>query len=87
MATKTFKIGEECYHGIIKVTTQKNSIVIIKMIDMQTKRLVSTNTFNSERDLFMFLTDMSTPFYADKIINWIKNVKDFQLKPNKLAIW
>lgn len=97
MATKTFKIGERCKGGVITVETKGNDITVIgKNWDMSTGTRKSSNqsnakeftreTFNTSdsdtpRKLFMYLGDLTTSYYADQIIQWIKT------KTNLKSLW
>jgi hypothetical protein len=93
MATKTFKIGEYAKGGIITViATAKEVTVICKEWDMSTGTRRSSDQSNAkemyrksfnvasrdiERDLFMYLTDETTSYYADQIIQWVKTKVKF----------
>jgi hypothetical protein len=75
MATKSFKIGEYSIGGIIKAEI-KNNTLILKALDYNTKKEVSSNLEFvypfSEREVWFSLTEWTSAYYADKIINWIK---------------
>jgi hypothetical protein len=75
MATKSFKIGEYCIGGIIKAEI-KNNTLILKALDYNTKKEVSSNlefVFPfSELEVWLSLTEWTSAYYADKIIDWIK---------------
>ena len=98
MATKTFKIGESCIGGIITVEITGEVIKVInknwdesagysRNSNQSNATVLSTVTFNTDRntdnDLFMYLTDLTTPYYSDQIIEWIKT--KVELKEN--SIW
>lgn len=87
--TKTFKIGEYCAGGIITVEiTGKVIIVIQKEWDTSagyTKKssqknakelsratILSTDR-NAEQKLFNYLSVMTTSYWADTVIEWIKS--------------
>ena len=87
MATKTFKIGECCIGGIITVEITGKVIKVInkewdnsagytRKSNQSNATVLSTVNFNTDRntdnDLFMYLTDLTTPYYSDQIIEWIK---------------
>lgn len=88
MATKTFKIGEYCKGGVITVTTTKDSVLIqAKEWDLsqgsnkgsnqsnakEWNRLeVSTSSRDAERQLDLFLFDLTTSYYAGQVMDWIK---------------
>ena len=74
MKTKTFKIGEYCLGGIIKVIIKKNSVNIL-CLDYYTKKEIHNETFNIN-DIYLiddFLNVLTSCYYADKIINYIKS--------------
>lgn len=76
--TKTFKIGEYAIGGIIQVDIRKNEIEI-KALDWNTKEIVSMNTFSMLRpgnwtwSVAEYLEDLSTYYYAEKIMKYIKS--------------
>ena len=94
MKKKTFKIGEYCKGGVITVEiTGKVIVVIGKEWDFSTGSKRSSNQDNAkeftrgtvlandrevERKLFMFLTDLTTAYYADEVIKWIKSKVEFK---------
>jgi hypothetical protein len=75
MITKSFKIGEYCIGGIIKAEIKKD-ILILKALDYNTKKEILSFTYPTEdiniRDMWFTLTEWTTAYYADKIIDWIK---------------
>ena len=87
MASKTWKIGERCKGGIITAIATKEKITIIgKEWDFSagstrssnqsnakefTRLEVSTNESNADRKLNEFICDLSTPFHADTIMDWV----------------
>mgnify|MGYP000081191769 CR=1 FL=1 len=87
MATKTFKIGEYAQGGIITAVATKTKITIIgkewdtstgynKGSDQSkakefTRLEVATNERNADRKLNEFLCDLSTPYWADTIMDWV----------------
>lgn len=89
MATKTFKIGEYANGGVITVETTKNTVVIItKQWDTSAGYTKSSNQSNAkelyrftsdindrsaEWNLFNYLSEQSTSYYADQIMKWIKS--------------
>jgi len=89
MATKTFKLGEYAVGGIITAETKGDNVtIIVKEWDMSTGTRKSSNQSNAKeftrrtfdvndnhtaRELFMFLGNMTTSYYADEIIKWIKS--------------
>jgi len=97
MATKTWKLGELCKGGVITVDTKGDNITVIgKEWDMSkgtrkssdqskakefTRATFNTNNSDAPRGLFMFLGDLTTSYYADQIMEWIKT------KTNLKNIW
>jgi len=75
MKTKTFKIGEYCIGGIIKVII-KNDKINILCLDYYTKKEINNENFNIN-DIYSiddFLNVLTSCYYSDKIINYIKNI-------------
>jgi len=75
--TKTFKIGEYAIGGIIQVQL-KGKVIIIKVIDYFTKKEISTASLfrfdnNAQRKIDDYLNELTSSYYADKILNWIKS--------------
>ena len=75
---KTFKIGEYVIGGIIEVVSTKD-IITINFRDLfgGTKKVIDTKSFritdrDIERDMFFYLSDNGTSYYADKVIDYIK---------------
>ena len=81
MKTKTFKIGECCRGGIILVIIGKKDIAI-KALDWNTKKVVLEDLFpikspeyydyNAEQSMDNFLNQLSTCYFADKVLKYIK---------------
>jgi len=82
MATKTFNIGEYAVGGRIKVTIQ-GDVLTIDALSWTTKQLVSGQTFQKKTDwdgkthfegrpIDNFLNDLTSSYYAGKIMDWIK---------------
>jgi hypothetical protein len=77
MATKQFKIGESAVGGIIKVTTSAN-FVSVECLDYYSKKEVCSKDFHmsdlkgSTWPLDLYLSEKSTSYWADKIVNWVK---------------
>jgi len=74
--TKTFKIGEYALAGIIQVKIT-GKVIQIFVKDYYTNELLKTGTTSTEDDgverkLSDFLNDVTTSFYADKVMKWIK---------------
>lgn len=93
--TKTFKIGEYAKGGVITVEiTGKVIVVIGKDWDFSAGTRKSSNQSgakeftrgsvlsveeNAHRKLINFLEDLTTPYYAGKIVEWIES--KVELKP------
>jgi hypothetical protein len=93
MATKTWKIGERCKGGIITIETTKTQVkVICKEWDYskgsskgsdQSKakewnRLeVNLSSSDAERSVDWFLFDLTSSYYADEILDWIRTKVTF----------
>lgn len=76
-ATKSFKLGEYAVGGIIKVDIN-GKFIQIKALDWFTKQVVSSGSAMSDDNNFEYkvneyLTDLSTTYYAGKIMDWIKS--------------
>ena len=87
-ATKTFKIGEYAIGGIISVEINGNEINVInkewdnsagysKNSSQKNAKVLSRYYFNSTKkevrwELFNYLCELSTSYYADEIIKWIE---------------
>lgn len=88
MATKTWKIGEYARGGIITVETKKDKVIVIgKDWDLskgsnrgsdqsgakEFDRLeVDTTMRESYKKLYMYLSDLTTSYYARTILEWIE---------------
>jgi len=93
MVTKTFKLGEVCRGGVITVEITGKIIAVIgknwdtsagfsKNSDQSkakefTRGSVEATDRNCRYKLFMFLTDLTSSYYADKVIEWIKSKVNF----------
>jgi hypothetical protein len=71
---KEFKIGEYAVGGIIKVD-KGAKLVRIQALDWDDKDVLRSKTFPVDYTDAMdeFLNDLTTSYYADKIIDYIKN--------------
>lgn len=87
MKTKTFKIGECAIGGIIKVQIT-GKVVLVQALDWDTKEVVSSGScmttdedwdFKTER----YLQDLSTYYYAEKIMEWINS----KVKTSSFESW
>ena len=86
--TKTFKIGEYCVGGIITVEISGNVLTIInKDWDTSAGYNRGSNQSKAKELLrgsfvigdswwrmkaFMYLTELTTAYYADKILDWVE---------------
>jgi hypothetical protein len=86
--TKTWKLGENATGGIITIEIKKDNIIIInkewdysmgsnKSSDQSKAKELSRNIVNSQnrnlyRDLYMILTNYTTSYYSEQIIDWVK---------------
>lgn len=96
MATKTFKIGEQAIGGVIVASIDKTKIEIsvrnwdtsagynrgssqknAKEIEHYTFYLNESNLY---RNLFMKLTDITTAYFTDNIIEWLESKADKKIK-------
>jgi len=89
MATKTFKIGEYAKGGVITAEVKGKVITVIgkewdyskgskKSSDQSNAKeftfgTVLANEQDAEWKLSNFLCDLTTSYYADEIIKWIKS--------------
>jgi hypothetical protein len=94
MATKTFKIGEYCKGGVITVEVTANKVAVIakewdtsagdSKSSNQSKakewnRLeVSTTDSDARSKIDWFLFDLTTAYYADKVMKWIESKVSFK---------
>ena len=93
MASKTWKLGEVCRGGVITVeATAKKVTIIAKEWDTsqgfskgsnqsnakEWNRLeVSTNSSDAENKLMWFLFDLTTSYYTDQILEWVRTKTKF----------
>jgi hypothetical protein len=78
--TKQFKIGEHAVGGIIKINTEKKNnlhSITISALDWYSKQELYSATFQlkDEMEIDNYLNELTTSYYADNIINYIKNKK------------
>ena len=87
--TKTWKIGEYAKGGVITVEVQGKVITVIgKDWDMSqgtrkgsnqsnakefTRIEVNVEQKDADRQLSMFLNDLTTSYYTDKLMEWIES--------------
>jgi hypothetical protein len=76
MAKKQFKIGECAVGGIIAVEIT-GKVIQVKALDYNSKKEVQTGSVMSDErqaqwKLDNFLNDLTTSYYAEKVLDWIK---------------
>jgi hypothetical protein len=81
MAKKQFKIGECAIGGIITVEII-GKVIEVKALDYFSKTEVSTglatsDEYNAERKLDNYLNELTTSYYASKVLDWIKTKVKF----------
>ena len=71
--TKTWRIGEYCAGGVIRAKSC-GEIVKLEIRDYYNDAILNHGAFGRihERQIFEFLTRSTTPYYADKVLQWIK---------------
>ena len=71
--TKTFRIGEYALSGIIKVIVDDNARIKIENRDWDDKSLVQAKIFDfvDKFKVQMYLEDVTSSYYAEKVMNWI----------------
>jgi hypothetical protein len=71
--TKTWKIGEYCAGGVIRAKSC-GEIVKLEIRDYYTDQLLNSNAFGRmhEWQILEFLNNSTTSYYADKVLQWIK---------------
>ena len=75
-ATKTFKIGEYAMGGIIQVKVT-GKIIQVFVKEWDTNEVLRTGTTSTEDDgverkLSDFLNDVTSHYYAEQVMKWIK---------------
>ena len=99
MAKKTWKLGEVCRGGIITIETKGNKVAVIgKEWDYAkgsnrgsnqsnakewTRLEVNCEERDADRQLSIFLNDLTTSYYTDEIMKWIES----KTKLNKRMFW
>lgn len=77
MATKKFKIGEYAVGGIIQVEI-KGKVLSVKALDYNSqKEVVGGSIMTNEDDAYWkvtsYLNELTSSYYADKIMEYIKS--------------
>lgn len=89
MATKTFKIGEYCAGGIITVQTGTKKVTVIqkqwdyskagqKKAEELDRVEVTTDEGNARSQVLQFLEDITTSYYAGKVLEYIESKVTFK---------
>lgn len=92
MISKTWAIGEYCKNGVISVEVHSTYVKIInrewdnskgttrdsdqsnaKVVE---QRIYPLNLPNIFQRITQFLEDLTTPYYADKIVKWLQTGND-----------
>ena len=89
MATRTWKLGEIARGGVITAEVKGNKVAIIgkdwdmsagtqrgssqKNAEEWTRLEVEITTHEIHSKLFDFLTDLTSSYYANKIIDWVES--------------
>lgn len=81
-ATKTFKIGEYAIGGKIKVKIT-GKIIQIEALDYYTNEIVQSGSTlitesDARRKIDLFLNELTSSYYADKILEWIETKIKFK---------
>lgn len=75
MPQKTWKIGEYAKGGIIRVELGSgcDERIVIRCIDYTSKDIIESSIHSAENinEIRWYLEDLTTPYYADKIIDWL----------------
>jgi len=72
---KTFKIGESAVGGIIKVSQNQNrqqNVCSVEVIDWNSKKVLQWRYVYGFEEMYDFLSDITTHYWADKIVNHFK---------------
>lgn len=75
MKTKTFKIGEYCIGGILKLTIGKDGSILIRAIDWKLKFVVQERRFEGQFapfDIEQYLNDLTSSYHASKVMKWLR---------------
>lgn len=69
---KTFKIGEEAIGGIVQVISRPKNVFEVKCLNYRTKLTVSWRFVYGFEELKDHCEEISTPYWADKIVDHFK---------------
>ena len=87
-AKKSFKIGEYAVGGIIQVEL-KGKMLSVKALDYNSKREVQsgsilTDEYNAYWKTMNYLNELTTSYYADKIMKFIESKTELNNRSNFL---
>jgi len=68
---KDFHIGESCQGGTLSVSTGFMAVKV-EVKHYKTQNVIKSVAFSDTMALMMFLTDVTTAFYADKVKDFVK---------------
>lgn len=76
MKTKSFKIGEYAIGGIIRVNKEQD-VIRVQALDWVSKQPIMEDRFHTEISGYLnqidhFLNQLTTSYYADKVLGYIK---------------
>ena len=71
--TKTWKIGEYCAGGVIRAKSC-GELVKLEIRDYYNDAILNHGAFGRihERYILQYLEEFTSPYYADKVLQWIK---------------
>ncbi len=69
---KTWKIGECAVGGIIRVSTKPRGVFSVECIEWDTKKVIQWRYVHGYDELTNFLEELTTSYYADKIVSHFK---------------
>lgn len=69
---KTFKIGEYAIGGVIKAE-KKDGIYIVNVLNQFSNETIMQNSSRDISCVQSFLYDVTTDYYTDKIIKYLKH--------------
>ena len=69
---KTWKIGGLAVGGIIRVSTKPRGVFSVECIEWDTKKVIQWRYVHGYDELTNFLEELTTSYYADKIVSHFK---------------
>ena len=81
---KTFKIGEEAIGGIVQISTRPRGCFEVKCLDWNTKEIVNWRIVYGIDELKSYVEEISTYFWADKIVSHINSKTNVSKKVNNI---